>query len=775
MLRDMKRSWATYVICIIIVAIGFCGYSVLELCQKNLEESERYFFQVTDFCDGFATVEQAPESVSSLLERIDGVDLAEGRLEKNVRVMAYDEEVELHLVSIREGSMNQPKLSRGSLPGKGQKQVVVGDAISKVRKIRPGEVLPVMIHGKRIMLEVSGSGITPENIYMIKDMGDLFPDPSSYDAAFMDYDMMAGLFSEPGMVNSFLFRLVPGVEWADVEEEIERVLTPYGCYQLNGSEDQLSVSMLDEEIKQLGKMSGVVPLLFLTVAAVILYITMSRLVEQQRTQIGTLLAMGIDMRKIQLHYMLYGVFVGAVGGIAGGLMGYGLADPMAGFYRMYFNLPDVTASLSGTYLVGGTVAAALFCGGVSWVIAGSFGDLTPAAALRPPAPKAARRSLLERIPGFSSLFTVPGMMAVRSLSRNRKRTAFSITGIAFAFMITATLVSMNKMFDVFIFDYWEETQKQDIMVQFNRPVGVADAMSAVRHADVQSAEGVVDVTATLKGRAGEVDCTVQGIAPDSKLCRLFDVEGRPVKVEEEGIVLSEHMANLMDVDIGDTIQVKVMYPEEKLSRVAVTSIINQYMGSTAYMSYHGVGRISEYRDVYTSVLLKAPDSVQQEILERLEDATAVSLVESRQQRLDGYRSMMGSMSGIMASMSAMGVVIGCVVIYVSSLISFEELKREISTLMALGLRDVQCLEVISVSQWLMSIGGMILGIPMAMAVSRWISAAMASELYTIPDFVDGMSLLRAVGLTMISVWVSSRLMLRKMRKLSPVELLRERE
>ena len=95
--------------------------------------------------------------------------------------------------------------------------------------------------------------------------------------------------------------------------------------------------------------------------------------------------------------------------------------------------------------------------------------------------------------------------------------------------------------------------------------------------------------------------------------------------------------------------------------------------------------------------------------------------------------------------------------------------------MVLGLRDVLCLEVISVSQWLMSIGGMILGIPMAMGVSRWISVAMASDLYPIPDFVDGMSLLRAVGLTMISVWVSSRLMLRKMRKLSPVELLRERE
>ena len=96
MLRDMKRSWAAYAICMIIVAIGFCGYSVLELCQKNLEESERYFFQVTDFCDGFATVERAPESVGALLERIDGVERAEGRLEKNVRVTAYDDDCLLY-------------------------------------------------------------------------------------------------------------------------------------------------------------------------------------------------------------------------------------------------------------------------------------------------------------------------------------------------------------------------------------------------------------------------------------------------------------------------------------------------------------------------------------------------------------------------------------------------------------------------------------------------------------------------------------------------------
>lgn len=775
MFRDMKRSWATYGLCILIVGIGFWGYSVLELCYRNMDESGSYFFRVTDFCDGFAEIEEAPEPVAERLMQIDGVEKAEGRLVKSIKVTGYEEDVELNVVSIRSGEMNRPKLSRGSLPQAGEYQIVIGDAIAKARGIRPGDKLSAGVEGKRVSLDVSGCGITPENIYMVKDLGELFPSPATYDGGFMDYEVMSALFSRSGMVNSFVFRLKPGTVWADVEDAIEDVLTPYGCYRLYGRDDQLSVNMLIEEMNQLKKMSSVIPVLFLAVAAVILSITLSRLVEQQRTQIGILLAMGISMKSIQLHYMSYGAIVGFIGGVLGGAAGYLSADPMADFYRMYFNLPAATAPVSWSYLFMGTGASCLFCGAVAWIIAGSFGNLTPSSALRPPAPKAARRSMLERIPGFTKMFTVPGMMAVRSISRNRKRAALSLTGIAFAYMITATLVSMNTLYDVFIFDYWEETQRQDITVQFNRPVNKTDALLAVRHEDVQSAEGVVDLPVMLRGPEGEIECSIQGISPETELYRLYDEDGGRVYVQEEGIVLSRHMANVMDVKIGDRVEVKVNYPKERFSRVTVTGIISQYMGSTAYMSYSGVSKISEYRDVFTAVMLKAPEQVREEILEHLEDAPAVSLVVSRQGKLDSFRKMMGNMSSIMASMCLMGVMIGCVVIYVSSLISFEELKREISTLMSLGLRDQQCLDVISVSQWILTAGAILLGVPMTMGVSKWVSASMASDLYSIPDFVDPPSLLLAAGLTLASVWFSSQMILRKIKKLSPVDLLRERE
>ena len=775
MIRDMKRSMTAYILCILIVAIGFCGFTVLELCYDNLAESRDMFFSQSEFCDGFAEVTDSPVSEAGILKRIPGIDTVQARLVKDTRVYGYEEDVELHLVSWSEGEMNRPVLSRGTLPEEGKKEIVIGDGIAKARNLNPGDTVEIIVEGKRVPMEITGIGLTPENIYMIRNMNELYPSPAVYDAAFTSYRTMAQLFGQEGHSNSFLFKLEPGSDWEAVKDRIEQALTPYGLISHYAREDQLAVSMVDEEIKQLEKMSGVVPFLFLTVAGVILYITQSRMVEQQRTQIGTLMAIGIPLRKIRLHYMGFGAVTGLLGGLFGGLLGYALADPMAGYYRVYFNLPDVTAPLSVSYLLEGILLAGIFCSGTSWIIAGVIGKMKPAQALRPPSPKSARQSFLERIPGFLNLFTVPGVMALRSLSRNRRRTAMSVAGIAFAYMITATLVSMNSLFDVFIFDYWEKTQRQDIMVQFEQPVLLEDALEAVKHPQVENAEGMMEFAVTLSGPGGKTDCTIQAISPEASLTRLYKEDGSRAYPEEEGIVISEHMANVMGVKKGSTIEVKVPYPKERISRVTVTDTIAQYMGSSAYMSFDGAGRISDYRNVCTTVLLKAPLTVQEELRERLEDAAAVSGIQSRQDRLSQYRSMMGSMSAIMASMSMLGVIISFAVIYISSLISFEELKRELSTLMMLGLKSKECLDVISTGQWLLAAGAVLIGIPMSMGASQLISVSMASDMYTIPSFIDGKALLQAIGLTAVSVGFSSMMMLRKLKKIVPADLLRERE
>lgn len=775
MLRDIRKSAASYGVAALIVATGFAGYSVLSIAVDQLEESKRFFFEQSSFCDAFAEVQQAPLSVVRELESIAGVRSAQGRLVKNIQVAGMEQTTQLKVISFTPDGMNQPLLSRGMTPQAKTRQIVLGDGFLKAHALTEGDTIALTTGGLDTVYTVTGSGLSPENIYLVKSINELLPTPATYDAAFMDYGEMARLLSLQGKANNFVFTLEQGATFEEVTDKIEAVLKPYGVFSVYKNTDELSVSVLEMELEQVGKVTTAIPFMFLGISAIILYITLHRLIEQQRTQIGTLRAMGVPARAIALHYTGYGAVVGLLGGLGGGIYGSVAAGSMADFYRVYFSLPDVSAPVSLRYLLIGTVVATVFCAAVSGLSVRSASKLVPAEALRPAPPPAARKFFLERISGFTNLFTVPGVMAVRSISRNRRRSALSLFGIACAYMITATLVSMNSMFDVFLFDYLEKNQRQDITVAFNAPVACADALRSVRSPGIERVEGIVEIPVKLYGKHKTVDCLAQGIQEDSTLCRLYDEAGTPVRVQPEGMVISVHMAERLGVRVGDKVSVEVAYPTEKVSELTVTGVVAQYLGNNIYLSERQAGRISEYRGVYTSVLVKAPASVQNELLQRLGNATMVATVQSRQEKIDQYRGMMGSIGGIMGAMAGMGVLIGFAIIYTGSLIGFEELKREVSVMRMLGLSDKQCLDAITVSQWLLTCGAVVVGVPMTIGMSKLISRTMALDLFSIPDFVDAPSLVLSIWLIVVAVIWSNAVIFRKLKKITPVELLRERE
>ena len=137
--------------------------------------------------------------------------------------------------------------------------------------------------------------------------------------------------------------------------------------------------------------------------------------------------------------------------------------------------------------------------------------------------------------------------------------------------------------------------------------------------------------------------------------------------------------------------------------------------------------------------------------------------------------MMSMVNGMLYGVTLIGVAMGVAVVYVSSIISYEELKREIATMLALGLDFNQCLEVISTGQWILTCLGILAGIPLTFWASRLIASVMKTELFSIPAFVKPPMLLLGMLLTFVAVLVGSGVIYRNLKKISPVDLLRERE
>jgi putative ABC transport system permease protein len=234
------------------------------------------------------------------------------------------------------------------------------------------------------------------------------------------------------------------------------------------------------------------------------------------------------------------------------------------------------------------------------------------------------------------------------------------------------------------------------------------------------------------------------------------------------------MSQILGVQKGDWLEVETMGAGERRQRYPVTGITAQYVGSNAYTTLATAAAISTWTDACTTLLIQGSPQVRVDLEKMLRDSAMLALIESRTDKIDAFNALMGNSMLVYAYMGLISVLIGFAVIYTSSLICFEEMKRELATMLTLGLKSSECLEVISTGQWLLTLGGIVLGVPLTFGASRAMTESYNTDSYSIPSFISVPSLLLAVLLTFVAVYFANVMIHRKLRRLAPVELLRER-
>ena len=169
---------------------------------------------------------------------------------------------------------------------------------------------------------------------------------------------METLVPDQGMYNDLVFKLAPGIDYENVKDQLEDALKPYGLISIIPRADQTSHLLLSEELKSLEAMSTSLPIIFLAIAAMILYITLKRLIEQQRGQIGILKAFGYSTQEILTHYLSYSLVIALVGSILGGILGIVSSYPHS-FTKCFLICPVSMVSFP-FYLLAGIIFQCYF-------------------------------------------------------------------------------------------------------------------------------------------------------------------------------------------------------------------------------------------------------------------------------------------------------------------------------------------------------------------------------------------------------------------------------
>jgi putative ABC transport system permease protein len=780
--RDLRENKGAYLACMVIIILGLMVYIALSMVLDNLRISQQAFYKDQNFADGFVEVQALPYSEIQNLQLIEGVEDLQGRLVKDVRVLLPDREdnVYLRLISTdpkKERSINGMRLLQGASLNNEEAGIWVDNMFFDANNLSLNDDLLVVTAGKKEELRIAGVGQSPEFIYALRTMADLYPNPEQFGIAFVPLEVMQSFFPEQNAFNDIVFTLAAGVAFDDVKEALEYELKPYGLTALYPRDDQISHLLLTMELDTLGSMSKALPIMFLLIAAAILYITLKRLIEQQRGQIGILKALGYTQKEIMLHYLSYAFLVGLAGGIVGVITGAFLFKPLIALFQVFFNMPGLTGGLALSYLLFGVLLSLTFS-----LVAGYHGckrvlTLEPAEAMRPPAPPIGKSVLLERVKLVWGMLTVQGMMAVRNISRNKGRSAFVFVGIMLCFAISSFTLSMNNLYQKMLFDQYEVVELYDVKATLSKPL---DAKAVTREFKgfygVSNAEAMTEVPVTLKHKWLQQDVTMLGLLEDGQLYSIVDTHHNRVELPKTGVILTERLAGLLDAKVGTILNLESpMMKQAADKQIEVVAMIPQYVGMNAYMSFNAVQGMLGQGGIATSVMLNMEEQSIPQFQEKYIQSDLIAGIDQKHERLEKMQEMMKSYGSMIYIYMLLGIAIGFAIIYSSSIITVSERNRELASMMVLGMTPAEVLSVITFEQWFVGIPAMVVGIPLSKSMLYGMSRAVESDVFTMPVSIPFSSFVLGCLVTCGSIWVAQRVAARKIRGLSLVGALKSAE
>ncbi len=756
--RGQGLAVAVVVACAVGVSVGSTATG------KALLASRDKFYVEGALADVFAEAVRVPEPVAGRLAALPGVAELETRVVADARVEHAGGLARARLVSLGPGGgkLNRLHLRQGRLPGPGE--AAISEGFAQAARIVPGDVVVLTVNGRRDKVVISGVALSPEYVYALAP-GNLFPDDRGYGILWLPRPQLAAAVDLQGGFNAVSARLSPGASPQDVVDEFDRVLGRYGGLGARARADLESHRFVTDEIRQLNAMAKVLPAIFLGVAAFLVSVTLSRLVSAQRPQIGTLKALGYRSRELAFHYAGFALIVTGFGVVGGLVLGHLFGQFMARTYADFYRFPTLTYSTdlaSGLRGAGLALAAALIgaAGAVRQAV-----RLPPAEAMRPPSPGRFHRTLLERA-GLAPALPPQARMALRNLERRPVRALFGTLGLASA---TAILVSGSCFYDIvnwMISLAFDRALLADATVTFSQAV-VSDAVQELaRLPGVTAAEPMRSAPVMMRHGARWRRLGLAAMPPGGQLSRLVGGDGRVVPVPEQGVILSKRLAEMLELEVGDEVQVEILDGRRRRGPLRVAGTVDDLLGLTATCSLATLGRLAGDPGLVTGAQLAIETDARPAVAGALELRPRVAGVSWRADALAAFRKTIGStVLGYAAVLVAFASAIAAGVVYSTVRTSYAERERELATLRVIGFTRGETWRVLLGEVAAQLLAALPLGALAGYGLAVLSSVYFSSDLFRMPVVVERFTWFFACGTTLAAALVTSLLARRWLARL----------
>lgn len=529
----------------------------------------------------------------------------------------------------------------------------------------------------------------------------------------------------------------------------------------------------------------VFPLFFFIVAALVCLTTMTRMVDEQRSAIGTLKALGYNKNAIAFKFIFYALIAGIVGSIIGCLAGMTIF-PMVIFsaWNLMYTLPSIqfiaqpVLALGASFIVTGITVAAAYVAVYKELIE------TPSLLMRPKAPRAGKKILLERATFLWKRFSFTQKVTARNLFRYKKRFFMTVIGISGCTALLVAGFGIQDSISEVVDKQYQDIMQYDVSLQFRDDATNQEKQDILELLEnderVKDRMGITMKSAKVVVNSDEEALTIIAPSDTVKFKTFVSLHKRGSSTEldlpGDGVLISEKLAKNANVSAGDTLEIN---DGDGIQRqVKVAGIVENYVGHYMYMSPGYYKQIFHIRQLDTAIIatMHEPGTAAETTLGNdIMEQACISSVSFYSGIADNFAETISSLSFVVIVLVIAAGMLAFVVLYNLTNVNISERLREIATIKVLGFYDLEVAEYVYRENIMLTMIGSMCGLLLGVGLHRMIMNLAEMETVMFGRNIEIKSFIISFVITMLFALIVNLVMYRKLKKIPMVESLKSVE
>ena len=543
-----------------------------------------------------------------------------------------------------------------------------------------------------------------------------------------------------------------------------------GTWYIQKRKNNTGYTSIIEAIQTIDNIANMFPIIFYMVAILISLTSMTRMIEEERIEIGTLKSLGYTNLTIMSKYLLYSFLACIIGGVLGMSLGFYLLPGIVWklYSLFYYAVPGFVCKYRLLSGIIGTLFAFICIGGATYIVASSELKEQASQLMRPKAPKNGKKILLENIPFIWKHFNFSNKVTTRNIFRYKKRSITTIIGISGCTALLVTGFGIKDSVVEIPNKQFKEIIKYDSSIILSNDSEIEKIVDKIKPEIYVESKGISGI---IESKEKDFETNIVVFKNNTELNKVYDLKAlkdkKKLTLDDEGIIITDKIAKSLNKKINDNIKINIDGINYKLK---IKGITKNYVGHYIYMNKkYYESTISKYET--NMLLVKGSNAKNKEILK----FDSVSSINRVSKMIKNASIMFDAMNYVVILLIIASALLDFVVLYNLANVNISERQREIATLKVLGFYDKEVDDYINKENIIFTIIGIILGMVFGIFIIDLIVASIEIDNLRIIRYIKPISFVYSALITITFSFIVNIIIHFILKKINMIESLKSIE